>query len=284
MEFTASPTGDSKWARSARFVLPAQTAMPSHLPAPMVLTDKALIRHAATVLRIKTGMVIRLVHPILEQAYTARVEGVSATKMALMLLTTEETVSDGLPHITLMAALIKGQRWDWLLQKATELGVRTFKPLITQHTVVSGQEWSGKMLRWQEITKAAVEQCDGRFLPRIDLPQALPVCLKELPAAYEGDLRLVMMERGDYRQSLHQTLSRCVVQPSRVWLAVGPEGGLSDAEGQLLETHGFQPIQFGRRVLKAETAAIAGLSGLVSWYDRECQEVAASLKPEKATP
>lgn len=259
--------------RSARFVLPAETMIPP-LPASITITEPTIAHHAATVLRLKPNTHLTVIHAELEASYLAKVCDVNSKHLTLEILSEDETVSDGLPHITLMAALIKGQRWDWLLQKATELGVRTIQPVITQRTVVKTEEWKNKLPRWQDITRAAVEQCDGRFLPNILEP--LPI-RQAAQGIANTTTKLVMMERGEGRVSLMKALSQPL--PKSLCIAVGPEGGLTPDELEHLIANGFQPIHYGRRILKAETAAIACLAGIVAIYDdahHDAEEAASS--------
>jgi len=263
------PTETIKRHRSARFVLPSGMEVPT-LPAIVTLTDPTIAHHAATVLRLKPTTYLTVIHTGLEASYLAKVSDLSTKHLTLEILSQDDAVLDGLPHITLMAALIKGQRWDWLLQKATELGVRSIQPLVTQRTVVKTKEWKHKLPRWQEITRAAVEQCDGRFLPTLLEPQPLTQACQELKAQ---TLKLVMMERGDGRVSLAQALAKhCATAqrlPNALCMAVGPEGGFTPDELATLIAEDFQPIHYGRRILKAETAAIAGVAGVIALYDDE---------------
>ncbi|MDH4378523.1 MAG: RsmE family RNA methyltransferase [Vampirovibrionales bacterium] len=253
--------------RSARFVLPKDIIIPP-LPASITIVEPTIAHHAATVLRLKPNTHLTLIHTSLETSYLAKVLDISTKSLTLEIVSQDDAVSDGLPHITIMAALIKGPRWDWLLQKTTELGVRTIQPIITQRTVVKTEEWQNKLPRWQDITRAAVEQCDGRFLPTILEPSPLNQATKGIT---NDTLNLVMMERGEGRISIAQALgvqrSTKGALPEAVCIVVGPEGGLTTEELESLVSQGFQAIHYGRRILKAETAAIACLSGIVAIYD-----------------
>lgn len=269
---SASPS-TIKRHRSARFVLPAETMIPP-LPAFITITEPTIAHHAATVLRLKPETHLTFIHTGIEASYLAKVSDINSKYLTLEILSQDEAVSDGLPHITLMAALIKGQRWDWLLQKATELGVRVIQPVITQRTVVKTEEWKNKLPRWQEITRAAVEQCDGRFLPTILEPTPLSQATQSIAS---NTTKLVMMERGEERVSLMKALTHRL--PKSLCIAVGPEGGLTSDELEALVASGFQPIHYGRRILKAETAAIACLAGIVAIYDdthHDAEEAASS--------
>lgn len=275
----SAPPEAIKRHRSARFVLPAETMIPP-LPASITITEPTIAHHAATVLRLKPETHLTVIHAELEVSYLAKVLEINTKRLTLEIVSQDKANSDGLPRITLMAALIKGQRWDWLLQKATELGVRTIQPIITQRSVVKTEEWKNKTARWQDITRAAVEQCDGRFLPTILEPAPLSQVIQ---GSASNTTKLVMMERGEGRVSLIQALetkrSTMGSLPESLCIAVGPEGGLTPGELEALIISGFQPIHYGRRILKAETAAIACLAGIVAIYDdahHDVEEAASS--------
>jgi 16S rRNA (uracil1498-N3)-methyltransferase len=225
------------------------------------LSDSATCKHLAQVKRLKTGQQICLVHTPSETAYTATIQQLSSKQATVFVSDKLSDVISPLPNITLTVALIKGQRWDWLLQKATELGVRDIQPLITQHTVVEWKNADHKLARWQEITKNAVEQCDGRFLPTIHNPMDFDDWLAKHP---QTDVRLVLMERGPNRQPMRATLPSDA--PKSITLVIGPEGGLSGHEAEQLIEAGFTNVLLGQRILRAETAAIAAISGIVALY------------------
>lgn len=226
------------------------------------LMDKATCKHLAQVKRLKAGQAITLVHTPTEAAYTATIIELSSQQATLQVDEQLACLPNTLPNITLAVALIKGQRWDWLLQKATELGVRDIQPLITQHTVVEWKNADHKLARWQEITKNAVEQCDGRFLPTIHMPVDFNDWLANHP---QNDIRLVLMERGPNRLPMRDILPAAT--PERITMVIGPEGGLSGNEADQLITAGFANVLLGQRILRAETAAIAAISGVVTLYN-----------------
>lgn len=157
-------------------------------------------------------------------------------------------------HTHLAIAVSRGDRMDWILQKATELGATEITPLFTERTEVKlkGERLQKKMTHWQKITISACEQCQRNTLPKIN-----PACTIEafLQHPQEG-LKFVLHHRTE--QSLKNTQ-----QPKAVTLLIGPEGGLSNTEiTQALEQSQFTPLSFGSRVLRTETAPIAALSAI----------------------
>lgn len=153
----------------------------------------------------------------------------------------------------------KGDRMDWVLQKATELGVTEITPLFTERTEVrlKGDRLEKKLQHWQQITVSACEQSQRNVLPVFN--QALNLD-DFLTKQYEG-LKLVLHHRTP------QTF-KDLPKPQSVLFLIGPEGGLSDAEIQLALDNGYQALSLGPRVLRTETAPITILSCIqLLWGD-----------------
>ncbi len=156
-------------------------------------------------------------------------------------------------------AVSRGDRMDQVVQKATELGVSSIAPLLSERTEVRlGSERGDKKLRhWQQVATSACEQCGRNRLPAILPPQALGQWLQDVQA----DIRLVLhhtAENSDPGSS----------SPASIALLVGPEGGLSPAEIDAAEKAGFSSLQLGPRVLRTETAPLAAIAILQArWGD-----------------
>jgi 16S rRNA (uracil1498-N3)-methyltransferase len=162
-------------------------------------------------------------------------------------------------HLQLGIAVSRGERMDWVVQKATELGVSCIAPLVSERTEVKlGAERGEKKLRhWQQIATSACEQCGRNRLPQILAPQSLAGWLQDVQA----DLRLVLH---------HTAVTRDPgpAPPRSVALLVGPEGGLSEEEIRAAEEAGFASLQLGPRVLRTETAPLAAIAILQArWGD-----------------
>lgn len=161
----------------------------------------------------------------------------------------------------------KGEKLDWILQKATELGVTDVHLLETQHSQVKykAKQWGPKQARYQRILDTAALQCRRQNTPRLHEPATLFDWLARVPLAPE-DLKLVAYE-AEQQRGLHTVLQGFSERPQAVWLAIGPEGGWHAQEVALLEAQGFQRVQLGPRILRTETAAIAGLSALLYHWE-----------------
>ncbi|SDS83268.1 16S rRNA (uracil1498-N3)-methyltransferase [Halopseudomonas sabulinigri] len=161
----------------------------------------------------------------------------------------------GLPESPLQThlgqAMSRGERMDWAIQKAVELGVNQITPLFTERCEVKlqGERADKRQAHWQQVAVSACEQCGRSVVPAINPPTSLHDWLPALTS----DLKLVLHHRTD--QDLDQ-----LPKPGSLALLIGPEGGLSADEIHLAETSGFVAARFGPRVLRTETAPVVALS------------------------
>ena len=155
--------------------------------------------------------------------------------------------------VTLLQGISRGPRMDTVVQKATELGVRTLQPVLADRSVVrlDAERGEARLGHWQRIVISACEQC-GRSV----LPQVLPTrSLDDALAALEpGTVGLTLDPRGD------GALGNLLGTARRVALAIGPEGGFTDDEIRTLTDAGFRGLRLGPRILRTETAPIAALA------------------------
>jgi 16S rRNA (uracil1498-N3)-methyltransferase len=161
--------------------------------------------------------------------------------------------------VTLAQGVSRGERMDWVMQKATELGVRRIVPLITQRSVVrlDARQAEKKSQHWRGISIAACEQCGRNRLPEL----AAPVGLQEFLAseAHADGTRLLLAPAGSVRIGELKSLQNLI-------LLIGPEGGLAPEEGAAAMAQGFVAVRLGPRILRTETAAIAALAALQQAY------------------
>lgn len=182
---------------------------------------------------------------ILEEIFTSRVTG----------LVTRQSAAGGEPaaQLTLYQSLLKREKFEWVLQKGTEIGVTSFVPVISRRSLVRDAEdmKPEKMERWRRIIKEAAEQSGRGVLPRIISPVPFGF------AAAEGlghDCALIAWEQAaepDIRLALQRRASR-----QDVGLYIGPEGGFEEREIEEAVFYGVIPVTLGRRILRTETAAI----------------------------
>lgn len=184
-------------------------------------------------------------------------------KTAFVSIQNEEHKPNSSPvQIELAIGISKGDRFDWVLQKATELGVSKITPLFTSRCEIklSGERLSKKMAGWQKTVIGACEQCQRNELPEL----AEPLNIDDFISQADAELKFVLHHRSEHSLSND-------TPPQSVVILVGPEGGLSDEEILDAESNGFTPLKFGNRVLRTETAPVAALSVMqYLWGDLNC--------------
>ncbi len=183
--------------------------------------------------------------------YTMRIVTMGAGQVQGQILTRRPECGESPVQLTLAPALIKGQRFDFVVEKATEVGVRRVAPLLTEFGVV--RYGSGnKEARWQRLIEAAAKQCGRSRLPMLSVPAALDVCIAALRA--ETDV-LLMADPEDAEIDLRVFMQEQM--PRRVGLLIGPEGGFSPTERALARTAAVPSFSWGQRILRADTASVA---------------------------
>ena len=251
-----------------RFFLAPSFPIPQFLAetqTPWHITEKVTLHHVVTVQRLKVGQAVVVVHPTVERARTCTVLSVSKTQLVLQPQALIPLPAVAMPPITLVTALLKESHWDWLLQKATELGVRHIQPVVTEFTVVSPHNLTHKLARWQAICESAAIQSEGLFIPTVVEPMPLTTYLQQF-CVKQGIQRLVALERQQQVvPSLKQALVAAGITPTAYCVAVGPEGGWSQSEKALWQAMAdtWQVVNLGTRILRAETAAIQLLGGIL---------------------
>ena len=164
-------------------------------------------------------------------------------------------------HIVLIQAVSTGEKMDFTVQKAVELGVAEIYPVLSEFSSVrlSGERAEKRRNRWQEIAIAACEQCGRNTVPKIQPVQSLHNIFNNLPIA---DKYILLSPQGSLK------LTEIQNKPQKIVLLIGAEGGFSAAEEQVAKDKGFVPIQLGKRILRTETASIATIAALQTlWGD-----------------
>jgi 16S rRNA (uracil1498-N3)-methyltransferase len=174
---------------------------------------------------------------------------VSGENITLQITHIHTSQSTHVPHIVLATAVPKGERADWLVEKTTELGVSHIAWIAFERSVAIPQAESSKMLRFQRIAEAATMQSKRLSIPSISPP--IP-----LPAFVHADQSL---QKYVGHTSPSPTTLHINPEPS-ISLVIGPEGGFTHQELELLMHSGYNPIQMAPFILRTETAAAAGLA------------------------
>lgn len=225
---------------------------------PPVIAGKRLVvegsaaNHIARVLRLRSGDALTLFDGSGAE-FGARIE--EFRKEAVVVTVEEHRPLDRespLP-LTLAQGISRGERMDWVIQKATELGASRIVPVFTKRSVVRLDEKQAerKLQHWRAIAIAACEQCGRNRIPEL----AVPVDFFDVLAAdAPGSTRIVLSPAGDLRIDELEDVA------AGITVLIGPEGGLEDAEQGAAIAAGFQAVRLGPRILRTETAAIAALT------------------------
>ncbi len=214
--------------------------------------DGEEFHHLKKVLRLSANDPVTLFNGI-GLVLSGRVETIGKSSARIAVTGREEAGQESPVKIVLLQALLKGDRPDFIVQKATELGAAGVYFYLTPRTVpkVDSEAAEKKFARWRKIAIEAAKQCGRDVLPEIRLAKDL----REATSGHQG-LKLQLWEK-DGGVSIKEALSGA---HETVALLVGPEGGLSTDESAEAEKAGFTRVSFGPRILRAETAAIAAIS------------------------
>ena len=204
--------------------------------------------HLQRVVRMKEGEILRVIDGQ-GQVFSGQLN----TDGRILILEQIQEDRELPVSLTLVAGLIKGERWDWLLQKCTELGVSRIVPFQSSRTVVKLEQdkVEKKLERWQKIVQEASQQCKRTQRPQVCSPIELADA-----GAWRSEQNFVAYED----EALHGGLLSAQLEKGRsVTLVIGPEGGFSPAEIERLQAQGYRCCSLGKRILRAETAAVAAV-------------------------
>lgn len=211
----------------------------------------------ATVLRFRPGQQL-LALDNAGACYRVELRSLSANTATGVV--TQQGAAEGEPRveITLFQALLKGQKWDYLLQKGTEVGVSAFVPLLCQRGVArpDGASWSTRAPRWEAILQEAAEQSGRGRIPTL----GPPLSWAEACAAAKG--LSLLAHAAPSVQGLREEL-HAESMPERVSIYVGPEGGFTEEEVAIAQEHGIRAVSLGPRTLRAETAGLVAASAVL---------------------
>jgi 16S rRNA (uracil1498-N3)-methyltransferase len=163
-------------------------------------------------------------------------------------------------QVHLAVGMPANERMDWLVEKATELGVHRITPLMTERSVIrlTGERAEKKQAHWQAVAASASEQCGRNRVPVIDMPERLDAWLARQNA--QVDVVHGVLSLHASTQPLN-ALRDGAAGSTKSWVLLnGPEGGLTDAEDAAARAKGFVALSLGERVLRAETAALGALA------------------------
>jgi len=225
--------------------------------SPMLLPDE-VFRHAVQVLRMKPGALLNLFDGQgLE--YQAQLEQVDKRQATVILQQPITTDNESPLDILLMQGISRGERMDYAIQKAVELGVKRIMPVVTERCNVqlSGDRAEKRLNHWQGVIISACEQSGRSYLPEL-----LPITSIDAALENVNDACKLVLDPEAIKSF------SSVKKADQIALLIGPEGGLSETEVQRANDVGFTGITLGPRILRTETASAAALAMVqAGWGD-----------------
>ena len=243
-----------------RFLVP-----PKLITNGTVTIDGDLYRHMARVLRLQPGDEVVLCNGE-GVDFHATIREIGSQSLSLDITESHVATQDpsAPPSFTLIQGLTKGDKFELIIQKSTELGIHSIVAFPATHSVVriSREQREGRISRWNKIAAEASRQSERNSIPAVTLADNLDAALQ----ASKESVKFFLWER-DHKSHLREIIPK-MSRPSSVALLIGPEGGFSSGEVALAKANGFTPVSLGTRILRAETASIAMLAILqYQWGD-----------------
>jgi len=190
--------------------------------------------------------------------YEAIISKINKTDVRCSVSAIHRRYNENSREITIAVSLLKNPaRFDYLIEKTTELGVRMIIPLLCERTIPRRDRHE----RFEKIALAAVKQCGRSWLPRIQPLQSFSAFLEN---SHHWHMKFISHEKADLVQTISGEL-KYHDDANSVLVAIGPEGGFSDEEIDLALRSGFKSISLGPRRLRTETAAVIAMAELLKW-------------------
>jgi 16S rRNA (uracil1498-N3)-methyltransferase len=230
-------------------------------PGAIVELARETASHLAKVLRARSGDELILFNGD-GREFTGAIEAVRGSRVSASIGAARSIDRESSLGLTLLQCIPRGDRMDFIVQKATELGVGRIVPVLSQRSVVrlDGAHGASKQAHWRAVAVSACEQCGRNRLPTVDVPQPLLNYLGAIPRETPGQLRLVLEpERARARPEARSIDRLAAVPVTGAEIAIGPEGGFAPEELEAFELSAFSRLGLGPRVLRTETAAIAAI-------------------------
>ena len=235
-----------------------------YCPAPLLTGTQLQLPAGAArhvqVLRLQPGDAITLFDGQMDAEYCATVTEMGRSHVQVQVGQCRATQREASRRVHLAVGMPANERMDWLVEKATELGVASIQPLTTERSVLrlSGERAEKKQLHWRSVAVAACEQCGGNRVPLVHPVRPLSAWLTLAATSLAaGSCGLLLSLRAP-----SQRLKVWADTPELTFLS-GPEGGLSPSEEDAALAAGMTPVSLGTRVLRAETAALSALAALL---------------------
>jgi len=230
----------------------------------MLRVEGGEARHIRKALRLKAGDEV-VVFDGAAREYEGTIVQEGSSSVVIMVQNVVSSKSESPLGIALSQSLLKGEKMDYLIQKATELGVNRIIPFFSSRTIPLLEE-SRRLKRydrWKRIAVEASKQCGRGVVPKIDPLQDF---FEMVQTTTQDSLRLILWEKEGVR--LREIL-KGLKEKKKIFFVIGPEGGFTQEEVEHARREGFIPVNLGRRILRSETSSLC----LLSILQYECGDI-----------
>lgn len=235
-------------------------AEPSQVKENKVYLEGADVNHMKNVLRMKPGEDVRI-HDGMGKTYLCCISSYQSESAVLDILKELDSDTELPSRLVLFQGLPKGDKMDWIVQKAVELGAYRIVPFAARRSVVKLDEKKSakKQARWQAISKGAAEQSGRGIIPEV---YNAVTFMEALRLAADLDVILIPYEMEEGMRETARAIGE-IAPGQSVGIFIGPEGGFEEEEIALAKEAGAHPVTLGRRILRTETAGLTALSILM---------------------
>lgn len=237
------------------------------IPAGQIKGNKVYLEgtdhhHLLKVLRKKVGDQITVLNGK-GQEYLTQIVEIGQSAVVAEIVSEIDKPTEPRIKINLIQSLPKGDKFEFIIQKNTELGVSRFQPVISERSTIRLDQDGRikKWERWRKIIKEAAEQSGRKVVPELEMIQDWEMAIENFPPG----LVLIPWE-GEEKRSLKEVLEEDRIFPTEITIIIGPEGGFSTDEINEARAHGAIPVTLGPRILRTETAGLVAASAVFYHY------------------
>ena len=224
------------------------------------------VHHIRQVLRMRPGEEV-LVSSGDDWEYTCRITALEDERVSAQILDVQKPGRELASRLYLFQCIPKGDKMEWIIQKAVELGVYQIIPVASRRCVVKldGKKAESRLARWNAVAASAAKQSKRMIVPGVMPLQNFSEALRR---AEELDVRLIPYERAEGMAATRRLLGQ-ILPGHSVGILIGPEGGFEEEEVKAAEQAGFCSVTLGKRILRTETAGITALSILMYLLEQD---------------
>lgn len=215
------------------------------------------VNHIANVLRLSIGEKVLVGNKTTGDNYLCKIKEINEKKVLLDILYINEYTTEPKTYIHIFQGLPKADKMEQIIQKCTEVGVSEFTPVAMNRCIVKldGKESYKKIERWQKIAETAAKQSKRDIIPKINLVKNIKNIFENIK---EYDIVLVAYEEENYNclDSILQSYKKSTNKSYKIAVIIGPEGGITKEEVDIIKQNGGKSVTLGKRILRTETAPI----------------------------